>query len=136
MAVDTELQNIRTLLGKSHTTATAKTFTEIKKIDLIDDTERILVYPGEIIKSSFMGFYTKRYLVKLSEVGEAGLTAMYNDICIGLEKMNKRIVITSFTRLSTMIHGEIAYSNKAYENRKKSNRWEMDIFLDITWSTS
>lgn len=132
MADNSELDYIRTFLGECHASATAKQFSEIKKISLINDTERILVYPGEVINTNTK-FYTKRFPVKLSETTEANLTGMLNDIINGCEKYNVRD--GTLTEVSTMCNIHVAYGNKSYEN-PQTKRWDCDIYLDIEWSTS
>lgn len=126
--------DIKTFLGKCHTTATVNTYTEIKNINAIDDTEKMLVYPPELISSHF-NQYTERYIIRLSETGEATLTAMLNDIINNIIKLNTRQAITSYTKPSTLCHITLHHSNKAFENNV-SRRWERDIVIDVEWSTS
>jgi len=126
--------DIGTFLGKCHTTATVVTWTTRKNVNLIDDTERMLVYPPELIGQDNL-FYTERYMIKLSETGEAALTAMLNDIITNIEKLNKRQAIAAYTRPSTLCNIELKHSNRVFE-LKRTKRWERDIFIDVEWSTS
>ena len=136
MADDSELDHIRTFLGLAHTTATSKSFSEVKNINLINDTERILTHPGEILSSN-ENFYTKRYLVKLSEISEKELMNMIHDILETITKLNKRQAITGWTYTShaLLCNMHLANSNKVFTN-PQTKRADQDIYLDIEWSTT
>jgi len=134
MVDDSNLDYIVTFLGKCHTTATVNSYTTIKNINFINDTERILVYPPEII-SVDNNHYVERYMVKLSEVDEAGILGMRNDIIDNIIKLNTRQTIAAYTRETTLLYAEIMHSNKAFEHGT-TKRWEQDLFIDFTFSTS
>lgn len=134
MADDSNLDYVRTFIAACHTTATVKQFSEAKNINLINDTERILIYPPELISVDF-NHYTERYMVKLSEVNEAGLLGMRNDIITNIEKLNKRETIAGYTRETTLLNAILKYSNKAFEIGI-TKRWEQDLFIDFEFSTS
>lgn len=125
---------IALFLKQCHTTATVNNFTQVKKIDLINDTERMLVYLPELISVDF-NHYTERYMIKLSETTEITLTAMLSDIIDNIDNLNKRIAVGTFTRPTTMLNIELKHSNKAFENGI-TKRWDRDIFIDVEWSTS
>ena len=69
MADDSELDYLVTFLKECHATATVSSFSTVKKIFLINDTERILVLPGELVStdnsikeiSLELGFQTIHY---------------------------------------------------------------------------
>ena len=125
---------IALFLKQCHSTATVNTITTVKNINLINDTERMLVYPPELISVDF-NHYTERYLIKLSETTEATLTAMMSDIINNIDNLNKRIAVGTFTRPSTMLNAELKNSNKAFENGI-TKRWDRDIYIDVEWSTA
>jgi len=128
--------DIATFLGKCHTTATVVTWTTRKNVNLIDDTERMLVHLPEMFDpESNILFYRERYRITLSETGEAALTAMLNDIKTNIIKLNLRQAIAAYTRPSTLCNIELHHSNKAWEH-KRTKRWERDIFIDVEWSVS
>ncbi len=133
MADDSELDHIRTFLMKVHTTATAKSSSEVGRLSMINDTSRILVFPPEIV-GRYNNVFIKRYLVKLSEASEALLTAALDNILDGIQKANKRTAISEFTKPSTWINIEFISANKAFENRK-TKRFYQDIILEIDWCT-
>ena len=135
MVDDSELDYIRTFLNNAHTGVTAKQFSEIKKIDMIIDTSRMLVFPPEILGSDGDDFIWKRYKIQVSESTEALMSTAINNILIGIKKFNKRIAIGSFTRPSTMCHMKWSNSTKAFEN-PQTKRWDLDCWIDIEWSTS
>lgn len=118
-----------------HTAATAKHIGEAGNLMFIDDTQKMLVMPPELIGSYTEDFYWKRYKVQVSETSETALITALNNIMIGIRKFNKRTAISEFTRPATMCHMKLANSTKAYFNIK-TKRWDMDIFIDIEWSTS
>lgn len=126
---------IALFLKQCHTTATVNTFTELKNIHSIDDTEKMLVYPPERIGAD-LNHYIDRYMVKLSETGEATLTAMLNDILTNIIKLNLRQAVGTFTRPTTMLNIEFHHSNKAFEHKGTIKRWDVDIYIDVEWSTS
>lgn len=125
---------IALFLKQCHTSATVNNYTQVKKIDLINDTEKMLVYLPERIGVD-NNHYTDRYMVKLSETTEITLTAMLSDIMTNIEKLNLRQAVGTFTRPTTMLNIEFHHSNKAFENGK-TKRWDQDIYIDVEWSTS
>jgi len=134
MADDSELDYIRTFLGCVHTVATVKHIEEAGNLMLISDTQKMLVLPPEIV-----GIYAtrvvKRYLVKISETTEANLTTAINNIQIGIEKSNRRETIASWTKPSTWCYIKFINSNKAFCNFK-TKRYDIDIYIDVEWSTA
>lgn len=123
---------LATFLGKCHTTATVETFITRRNINFNNDTEAMLIYPGELISTS-NNLYVMRYQVSLKEASEAGLTGMINDIITNINKLNKRLTVTGYTRETTLVHIEFGYGNKGFIN--KVGKYYRDIFLDVTWST-
>jgi hypothetical protein len=134
MVDDSELDHVRTFLGKIHTAATVKQIEEAGNLMLINDTQRMLVLPPEIVGIN-AGRIKKRYQVKVSETTEANLTTALNNIQIGCDKANRRQTITAWTKPSAWCYVEFVNSNKAFCNIR-TKRYDVDIYLDITWSTS
>lgn len=135
----TNLDDIRTFLGKVHTAATAKHVGEHgTQIDSIVDAtyQRILVFPGELLGTD-ESFYTERYLVQLSESSEANLTTALKNIIDGIIKLNKGQAITGWVYASypTLCHIKLSNGKQSFKNFN-TNRWYKDIYLDIEWSTS
>jgi hypothetical protein len=60
---------------------------------------------------------------------------MRNDIIDNIEKLNKRQSISGYTKESTLINAKIVFSNKAFENGQ-TKRWEQDLYIDFSFSTS
>lgn len=135
MADDSELDYIAAFLGKVHTVATVGQIETYGHIGLIADTQKMFVLPGELLGSDGDDFYWKRYKVQISETSEANLTTAINNILIGIRKFNKRTAIAGFTRPATMCHMRFGNSIKSYYNAK-TKRWDVDIMIDIEWSTS
>jgi hypothetical protein len=135
MVDDSELDYVRTFLGKVHTAATVKHKNEAGRVQLIADTNRIFVEPLDLIGVTRFGFYTKRFKVTLSEASEADLTTALNNIIDGIELLNRRATISEYTRPTTLCNARIAHGEKLTFN-KKSQRWDIIIYIDFEWSTS
>ncbi len=94
MVDDSELDYLRTFLTYACLNSTVKHFSEVKKISAINDTRRILIYPGELLSVDGK-FYKKRYRVQLSEPSEANLINTFNSLINGIESLSKGITIGS-----------------------------------------
>ena len=132
MADDSELDYIATFLGKIHTAATVKHIDETGKITNIADTQKMLLYPPEIL-GAYSTRMMKQYQITIIETSEANLTTALNNIQAGILKCNRRETITDFTKPSTWCYCELARSNKAFFN-KKTSKWSQDVYLNVEWS--
>lgn len=134
MADDSEMDYLRTFLGYIHTTATVKHYTELRNLNAIQDTSRMLIYPPEMTGAT--PFYTEKlFKVTLVEATEALMMAAINNIIIGCWKLNTRQAITSYTRPATFIQCKVVSSNQAYENGQ-TKYWFQDIKLKCKFTTS
>lgn len=131
MADDSELDYIRTFLGKVHTTATVKHWSECRRLKDIADDSRMLVHLGELINANPY-LYEKLYEVELEETTEILLTTALKNIITGIYKLNNREPITEYTRPSELNSISIHHGSKAVEN-SQTKRWFMSLFLDIKW---
>ena len=86
MADDSELDYLRTFIAYACEDSTVKHYSEVRKIDTINATRRILVFPGEIISVDGK-FYTKRYRIQLSEPSEANLMNTFNSLLDSIDKL-------------------------------------------------
>ncbi len=91
MADDSELDYIRTFLAYASFDSTVKHYSEIRKISAIDDTRRILIYPGELLSVDGK-FYKKRYKVQISETSEANLMETFNNIIEAIDDLSKGLI--------------------------------------------
>ena len=134
MADDSELDYIRTFIGAVCTGYTVKSFSENKNIWGINDTQRALVYPGELMT---MGDYfsIKRYQVSFSDASESALTTGLNNLSIGCWKFNTRQTIAGYTKAASMDNIKVASGNKAWEHGR-TKRWDQDIYIDVQWVVS
>ena len=130
MADDSELDYIRTMVGEVMTGYTIKQFSEVKNISLISDTQRGLVYPGEMITIHDV-YYIKRYKLALSDTTEAALMAGYKLLIAGARKYNSRLA--GVTQVASMAHIRVQPGTKSYE-QGATKRWYTTLNLDITWS--
>lgn len=128
---DSELDYIRTLCGEAMTGYTIKHYSEIKNISLIADTQRALVYPGELVTINDV-YYEKRYKLKTSDATEAALNTGMKNLIVGTKKYNRRL--TGVTQVAAMTYITVVPGSQAYEEKNK--RWNQDLFLDIVWSVT
>lgn len=133
MVDNSELEYLRTFLGAAHSDATAKHKYEVGKMALINDTQKIMIEPGELLGLEKEDWYSKRYLVKLSEASEENLMVSLANIIAGIGKLNRRETITDYTRPSTLCHISIPYGQSTKKNNK-SGRWSMALYIDVEWS--
>ena len=132
MADDSELDYVRTFLNKVHTVMTFKSFSEARVITAINDTQRGLVYPPELM-SATDNYTIKRFDVLLSETTEANLTTAISNILLGIKKLNRREAITTYTRPAALCNIKLMKGTKAFE-QGTTKRWNQTITLDIMWS--
>ena len=132
MADDSELEYVRTFVGSVMTGYTVKNYSEVKNISLIADTQRGLVYPGEILTFNDV-YYVTRFKLKLSDATEVALTAGIKLLIAGAKLYNSRQA--GPTQVAAMTHIRLVSANQAYEVGT-TKRWNIDIMIDITWSVS
>lgn len=134
MADDSELDYIATFLGKVHTTHTIKTIETTRNINLIADTQSILVYAGETIKSDIITI--KRYYhLQYKDTTEAALNASLYGLNEGIRKANARITITDWTRPSSLIGLKIISGSADYFQIKGGN-WYGNVIIEAEWLTT
>lgn len=110
---------------------TIKQYSEAKTIKAINDTQKGLVYPGEIIFVDDIYFIT-RYKLKLSDASESALTTGLKNLITGTKTYNRRQ--TGPTQVASMTNITVTPgANKAYEVGT-TKRWNMDVVLEIIWS--
>ena len=130
-----ESDYIKDLLEKIHTTATAKSTSDVGNIASIDDTARLFVHPGEIVGTEqSLGIVVKWYDVEIYESTEILMMAAVNDIINGLNKMTARTAITSYTKPDILISGKFITTTKQWSN-PKTTHWTCKIKLQFKWST-
>ena len=130
MVDDSELDYIRTFIGSVMTGYTIKHYSEERQLSLINDTQRGLVYPGEILTMNDV-YFESRYNLKLSDTSEAALTVGIKLLIAGAKLYNRRL--TGPTQVVGMTYIKVVSGNKAFEDGG-TKRWYQDINLDITWS--
>jgi len=133
MADDSELDYIRTFLGKVHTVATVKHVGEIGRLREIADTQRILVNQGELMSIDSFHLISKRYKLEIEETSEANLTIALNNILEGIKKFNYRETITDYTR-ETSMNNLILWNQSSLISKKLGTQWKINIDLIVQWS--
>jgi len=133
----TQLDDVRTFLLRVCTASTPKHVVEHGNNvhTIIDVTkQKLLVKQGELIGTD-NNVYTKRYKILSSQPTEALLTTTINNLIDGINKLNLRQAIASYTRPSTLIWMELVSVNEGKVNFKNSN-WDNQIILDVSYTTS
>ena len=95
MADDSELDYLKTFLQFAVPVATVNHFSEKRKIDLIDDNRRILIFPAELISVDGK-FYKKRYKIQISETSEANLMETFNLILRNVDLLQRQAEPSSY----------------------------------------
>ncbi|MCP4550880.1 MAG: hypothetical protein GY834_02315 [Bacteroidetes bacterium] len=134
MADDSELDYIRTFLLRIHTVTTPKHITEARAIKLINDTSKMIVGAPEIM-GTYLDIITKRYKVDVYEASEPLLMTAINNIVDGINKLNIREDITSFTRPGILLNGRFISGTIAKESGR-TKVWKQQITLEFEWCTS
>ena len=88
MVDDSELDYLRTFFRKVCLQSTVGHFSEIKKIDSLNNTRRVLIYPPELMNIDGK-FYNKRYKLQLSSDSEANLMETFNRIVEGIQNLQR-----------------------------------------------
>lgn len=130
MVDDSELDYIRTFCGEVMTGYTIKHYSEIRRLAKINDTQRGLVHPGELLIADNV-YYRKRYKLELSDTTEAAINTGMKNLIAGIKKYNRRQ--TGPTQVASMSHIALVLGNKASEVGT-TKRWKMEVNLDIAWS--
>lgn len=131
MVDDSELDYIRTFVGEVMTGYTIKQYSEAKTMKAINDTQKGLVYPGEIIFIDDV-YFVSRYKLMLADASEAALTTGLKNLISGTKNYNRRVA--GPTQVSSMTNIKVVPAGiKAYEVGT-TKRWNMILNLEITWS--
>lgn len=130
MADDSELDYIRTFVGEVMTGYTIKHYSEVKRLMDINDAQKGLLFPGEILFINPV-YFVSRYKLKLSDATEATLTTGIKNLIIGTKNYNRRIA--GPTQVASMTHISVASGSKA-EEIGTIKRWKIELSIDIVWS--
>ncbi len=129
-----ELAFILDFLAKVHTAHTAKDITTTRNINLINDTQSILLYAGHIL--GYDGLHLiKQYHVQYKDATEAALNASIYALIEGIKKLNKREAIASYTRDTSLVGIDFLLSSKDYYE-KAGEHWYANVYIIVKWRTS
>ena len=130
MADDSELDYLRTFVGEVMTGYTVKHYSEVRNISSINDAQKALVYPGELLYVNSV-YYAKRYRLETSDATEAAITTGFKNLIAGTKKYNRRQ--TGPTQVASMTYISVSLG-KQDEEVGKSKRWKLELKLDVIWS--
>ena len=132
MADDSELDYIKEFLVRVHTTHTISTIETIRNVNLISDTQSILVYPGESISSS--GNILKRqYTLKYRDASEGALNASIYALIEGIRKLNAREAITSYTRDTSLVGMQFVSTGLDYFQANAGSWYANNVKIIVKW---
>lgn len=132
---DSELDYIRTFIGAVCTGSTVRHIVENgENIHSIVDAshQKILVKQGELLETSSTR-YIKRFKVLVSQPSENLLITTISNLIKGIQKFQRRVVITDYTYKATFIWIELVSCNEGKVNFK-SGRWDNQIILDAKFT--
>ena len=133
MADDSELDYIADFLRKVHTAHTVNTIEVTRNINLITDTQSILVYAGETMGSTMITI-KRRYHLQYKDASEGVLNSSFYALIVGVKKVNARETITSYTRPTTLIGMKVISGGNDFFQMKSGN-WYGNIIIEAEWLT-
>lgn len=134
MVDDSELDYIKTFLGKVHTTMTFKHYSEERDMKRIASATRGQIRLPEIMNANEL-YTVKKYLIKLETATEALMSTAINNIMIGCGKINNGTTITAYTKETSLSKVFFVSANKAFED-STGKKWNQDIYLEFVWRVS
>jgi hypothetical protein len=134
MADDSELDYIITFIGKVNTAHTPKSIETTKNINLIDDTQSVLIYAGETLSSTSYSIM-RQYHLQYKDATEGALNASIYALIEGIRKLNTRETITAYTKPTSLIGMQFISSGKDYKNHLSGN-WYANIIITAEWLTT
>ena len=99
MADDSELDYLRTFIKSATGLSSVRHFSEIRKIDSIKGSRRILIYPPELMNIDGK-FYNKRYKVQMSDTSEVALNSTFNAIVNSIDFFNRNNTLENYLGIS------------------------------------
>ena len=133
MADDSELDYIADFLVKVHTTHTVKTIETTRNINLISDTQSILLYAGHAMGTSGL-ILSKQYHLQYKDATEGALNSSIYALIEGMRKLNAREAITSYTRNTSLVGMKFLNSSKDFFQMAGGN-WYANAYIIVKWLT-
>ena len=134
MADDSELDYIADFLRKVHTTHTIATIETTRNINFIEDAQSILLFSGESISADRI-MIKRQYPLKYKDASEGALNSSIYALCEGINKLNARETIVSYTRNTSLVGMKFISSGLDYYNIK-SGIWYANVKISVTWLTT
>ncbi len=133
MADDSELDYIADFLTKVHTTHTVSTIEFKRNINLINDTQSILLYAGNALYTDGV-ILNKQYHIQYKDATEGALNSSIYALIEGIRKLNAREAITSYTRDTSLVGMRFMSSTKDYYE-KAGDHWYANVYIIVKWIT-
>lgn len=134
MADDSELDYIATFIGKVNTAHTVKTIETVRNINLINDTQSVLIFAGETVGNKKISI-KRRYHIQYKDATEGALNSSFYALNEGIRKANARETITDWTRPTNLIGFTFISGGGDYYQIKGGN-WYGNVTLEAEWLTT
>jgi len=134
MADDSELDYIDTFLTALHTGYTVQTIETTRNINLIADTQSVLVFAGETMGSTILTVI-RRYPLQYRDTTEGNLNAAFYALNEGIRKLNARDTIAGYTKPTSLVGMKLVSGGKDYY-QIKSGSWYGNISIEAEWLTT
>lgn len=131
MADDSELDYIADFLRKVHTAHTVNTIETTMNINLIEDTQSILLYAGMALGASQISI-KKQYHIQYKDTSEGTLNSSIYALIEGIRKLNAREAIASYTRNTSLIGMSFVSSGLDFHNIK-AGLWYSNVKIIVEW---
>ncbi len=133
MADDSELDHIANFLVRVHTTHTVKTIESTRNINLIADTQSILLYAGQALSSSGI-ILNKQYKISYKDASEGALNSSIYALIAGIRKLNAREAIASYERATSLVGIDFLSTGRDYYEKPAGN-WYANVQIIVKWLT-
>jgi hypothetical protein len=133
MADDSELDYIDTFLTAIHTGYTVETIETTRNINMIADTQAVLVYTGEALNNNGI-IINKQYKLQYKDTSEGNLNSAIYGLIEGIRKLNARETIAGYTKDTSIVGMEFVGTGLDYYH-VGANTWYANVKIIVRWLT-
>lgn len=112
-----------------HTVATIET---TRNINLIEDSQSILIYTGESLGGTPYSI-KREYTMQYKDISESALNTAFYALLEGIRKLNNRETIKGYTKPNSLIGLKFISSNNDYYNIGAGNWYGNSIRIQAEW---